>query len=732
MATKVLVFESDPAFAGELRNELGKLGCATTVVDDGNVGLQQAASERPDLILLSIELPRMNGFSVCNKLKKDAGLKDVPLIIMSSESSDETFEQHKKLRTRAEDYVHKPIAFGELLQHIQGFVNLAPAAAGEADNAIVIDDEIEIGSTDYLEEDEGTQIASRPPHMQDIAAASATKRGMEPVDADVDAFADAAFGRLTGADAPGAVAEARPMAERAPAPQNGAPESVTSPAAPISALGGQPRRQSEAPPRRPSVSPMRASKPPASVDLQEYERLRVELESQRARLMDTERALTDARNEADKLRIDAGETERLQKEVEELKAKLLSGAKTSGISSREFLDLREGLNKKDKEILSLKEQLTKKDRDSVEAQDRALALERAKADIEDKQLGLERELAELREKSETLALDKDTAKKAAEDFKARFDKARNEIETKERQLVEMRGKHVEEMATAEAKLAAARADLDQTLANERAEHARAVDLVEQRRRADLEQARTDREGALAELREQADHEKQEELTAQAEKLRQEHDGKMAALHRAHQQEIERQKNEAAQAISTMTAEAKAEAERKAEANLAQVRGEYEEKIKAIENDRDSRVAATEAKASRELGEAHEQLAKLDMDLSATRGELASLREDKEKADAEAAAKIADLEKSLAEVKSAREELDKKVTAAEARIGTLEGEIASVRQELAETRQKLAAETSRADRANAKWESDRQSLERAKDALAVALQQIEDAEGRPIN
>src|SRR5258708_6848089 len=149
MSTKVLVFESDPAFAGERRSELGKLGCTTTVVDDGNTGLQQAANDRPDLILLSIELPRMNGFSVCNKLKKDPNLKDVPLIIMSTESSDETFEQHKKLRTRAEDYVHKPIAFGELLQHIQGLVPMA-GAAQESDGAIVIDDEIEIGSTDYL------------------------------------------------------------------------------------------------------------------------------------------------------------------------------------------------------------------------------------------------------------------------------------------------------------------------------------------------------------------------------------------------------------------------------------------------------------------------------------------------------------------------------------------------------------------------------------------------------
>src|SRR5215475_9868785 len=136
--TKVLIFESDSSFAGELRTELGRLGATVQVVDDGNVGLQVAASERPDLILLSIELPRMNGFSVCNKLKKDLHLKDVPLVIMSTESSEETFEQHRKLRTRAEDYVHKPIPFPELLQHVRNFVVLdAPASDGDA---MVIDD----------------------------------------------------------------------------------------------------------------------------------------------------------------------------------------------------------------------------------------------------------------------------------------------------------------------------------------------------------------------------------------------------------------------------------------------------------------------------------------------------------------------------------------------------------------------------------------------------------------
>jgi len=125
-------FESDAAFAGELRTELGKLGASVQVVDDGNVGLQAAASERPDLILLSIELPRMNGFSVCNKLKKDPALKDVPLIIMSSESSDETFEQHRKRRgvellqrRRVDHDAAVGLALQRLRQHAQRVARLA-------------------------------------------------------------------------------------------------------------------------------------------------------------------------------------------------------------------------------------------------------------------------------------------------------------------------------------------------------------------------------------------------------------------------------------------------------------------------------------------------------------------------------------------------------------------------------------------------------------------------------
>nr|MDQ2642313.1 response regulator [Myxococcota bacterium] len=168
MSTKVLVFENDSGFAEELRSGLGRLGCETTVVDDANVGLQTAAQQKPDLILLAIELSRMNGFSVCNKLKRDPSLKNVPLIIMSTESTDETFEQHKRLRTRADDYVHKPIGFGTLLEHIQAFVKLDGSADGAAEQESMIETDVGLGapSVDLSDAD----IMSAPmPRVRSVA-----------------------------------------------------------------------------------------------------------------------------------------------------------------------------------------------------------------------------------------------------------------------------------------------------------------------------------------------------------------------------------------------------------------------------------------------------------------------------------------------------------------------------------------------------------------------------------
>jgi|CZKU01.1.fsa_nt_gi DNA-binding response OmpR family regulator len=741
MPTKVLVFESDVAFAGELRNELGHLGCTTIVVDDGNVGLQQAASERPDLILLSIELPRMNGFSVCNKLKKDPNLKDVPLIIMSSESSDETFEQHKKLRTRAEDYVHKPVAFGELLQHIRGFVALTPAAPHvDADGAIVIDDEIEVGATDYLLDDDDSQTMVVSASEVVEAIDDARPRKAETVDADVDAFAESAFGRLTGPEASPSPGTAHADAPRAL--HNGSMSSPE-PAAPPRSITPAPSRGSIAP---------RSVRPTAimpGIDVAEHDRVREELARAKERMGANDREIEESRREIEKLRIEAGEAERLVREIEELRARLAAGAKTGGISSREFLDLREGLNKKDKEILALKEQLSKKDKEIVESQDRGLALERSKSDHDERLLTLEREVAETREKNESLATDRDLAKKASDDFRARVEKMRSENEAKDRQLNELRTKTAEERAANEIKLGSARAELDQVLANERAEQARELDEAESRRRSDLAETSREHDAALKVAREQLEQSKRDALSEQSGQLRREHDGALTLLRKTQQDELERARGEGAQKVRDVEerlfadiaavtkqseerlADVRADSELRVDRAAEALRAENAEKIATLENDRDARIAAFEAKALREVGEANDKLAKLDMDASALRGELGLLRDAKAAAAATAAASIADLEKRLAEIQSAHEALTAKVAITDDRLTAAEAELASARESLAQIKDKLEIESSKASKAAAKWDADRQSLERAKDALAVVLAQIEDTEGRTL-
>src|SRR4029434_7565963 len=123
MAQSILVFESDPSFVSELEAGFSDVGAQVEVVSDGDVGIARAGQTRRELILLSIELPNTNGFLVCKKIKKKPNLKDIPLVILSSDANaDEIFEQHRKLRTRAEDYIQKPVDFPSLLERVRRLV----------------------------------------------------------------------------------------------------------------------------------------------------------------------------------------------------------------------------------------------------------------------------------------------------------------------------------------------------------------------------------------------------------------------------------------------------------------------------------------------------------------------------------------------------------------------------------------------------------------------------------
>jgi CheY-like chemotaxis protein len=136
----VLLIDAEKEFAQPISQAINSWGYQCKWVQDGKDGLDSAAQMKPDAIILCVELPKMSGYSLCNKLKKDESLKGIPLIITSREATPETFEQHKKLKTRAEAYLIKPFKPAELQTLLGQFVRSADPLGGELKALDLLDD----------------------------------------------------------------------------------------------------------------------------------------------------------------------------------------------------------------------------------------------------------------------------------------------------------------------------------------------------------------------------------------------------------------------------------------------------------------------------------------------------------------------------------------------------------------------------------------------------------------
>jgi CheY-like chemotaxis protein len=143
MSKTVLLIESDLAFARDMSAALESRGFGVRTSSDGKEGVELARALRPDCVVLCVELPGLSGYSWCNRLKKDEALKQIPLVITSSEATPETFEQHRKLKTRAEDYLIKPFPPATLVDRIVGLVGM-PDSAPPADEEMITLADVEL------------------------------------------------------------------------------------------------------------------------------------------------------------------------------------------------------------------------------------------------------------------------------------------------------------------------------------------------------------------------------------------------------------------------------------------------------------------------------------------------------------------------------------------------------------------------------------------------------------
>jgi signal transduction histidine kinase len=116
MPETILIVDDTPANLSVLVDTLSEAGYQIMVAEDGEDALAQTAHTRPDLILLDVMMPGLDGFETCNRLKAVAATRDIPVIFMTA--LNETAEKVRAFGAGAVDYITKPIQHEEALARI--------------------------------------------------------------------------------------------------------------------------------------------------------------------------------------------------------------------------------------------------------------------------------------------------------------------------------------------------------------------------------------------------------------------------------------------------------------------------------------------------------------------------------------------------------------------------------------------------------------------------------------
>ena len=120
MPNTILIVEDEPNLLAALQYKLKQEGYTALTATDGDVGLRMATSLSPDLVILDVMLPRLDGFEVCRLLRRESG---VPILMLTARG--EEVDRVVGLELGADDYVTKPFSMRELLARVRNLLRRA-------------------------------------------------------------------------------------------------------------------------------------------------------------------------------------------------------------------------------------------------------------------------------------------------------------------------------------------------------------------------------------------------------------------------------------------------------------------------------------------------------------------------------------------------------------------------------------------------------------------------------
>jgi CheY-like chemotaxis protein len=118
---RILIAEDERDIRDLVAFSLGHLGHEVIATADGESALEQVYSQRPDLVLLDIRMPRLDGYEVCRRIKQDHSLQHIPVAFLTAKGQEAEVELG--LEAGAEVYILKPFSLDELTTTVAQLLN---------------------------------------------------------------------------------------------------------------------------------------------------------------------------------------------------------------------------------------------------------------------------------------------------------------------------------------------------------------------------------------------------------------------------------------------------------------------------------------------------------------------------------------------------------------------------------------------------------------------------------
>ena len=117
IAKKILIIEDDPATSRLVSYSLKHEGFEVLTAPNGLDGIRKAHTEKPDLVILDVMLPGMDGFEICHRLKAEPDTAKLPILMFSAKAQE--IDKETGLKVGADDYLAKPAAPSDIINHVE-------------------------------------------------------------------------------------------------------------------------------------------------------------------------------------------------------------------------------------------------------------------------------------------------------------------------------------------------------------------------------------------------------------------------------------------------------------------------------------------------------------------------------------------------------------------------------------------------------------------------------------